>query len=103
MAPPMTDGPQLDTQLQFAALRQRYVAGLGQRWAEIIGAAEASTLQSALHRLCGSAASFGFEEIGRCAKEAERLASQGSGQVLKQALQALKVEIERAGSNTAGR
>jgi HPt (histidine-containing phosphotransfer) domain-containing protein len=62
---------------QFAALRERFRAGLTQRAAEISAAQAAAAwpeLAAALHRLAGAAAPYGFAEIGAIARRTEALA-----------------------------
>ncbi len=99
MASP-TEGLPAEIGVQFVALRQRYVAGLPLRWAEIHSAPDNETLLAALHRLSGSAASFGFEPLGRCAREAETRARQGARAGLDGALAELEAEIRRAATSS---
>jgi HPt (histidine-containing phosphotransfer) domain-containing protein len=64
-------------QQQFALLRERFRLGLANRAAEISAAQAAAAmpeLASALHRLAGAAAPYGFAEIGVIARRAEALA-----------------------------
>lgn len=56
----------------FAALRARFLAGLPARWAEIRTAASEAECLSALHRLAGAAASYGFARLGALARQAEQ-------------------------------
>lgn len=70
----------------FEALRRRFVGGLHQRWREIEGAADPAARASALHRLAGAAGSFGYEELGRAARAAERLAAGEPGPAFTVAL-----------------
>jgi HPt (histidine-containing phosphotransfer) domain-containing protein len=63
-------------QQQFALLRERFRVGLANRAAEISAAQAAAAmpeLASALHRLAGAAAPYGFAEIGVIARRAEAL------------------------------
>lgn len=76
-------------------LQRRYVAGLALRWEEIASAGDGKTLQTALHRLAGSAGSFGFERLGRCAKVAELRVAEGDERALTRALEDLHTEMER--------
>ncbi len=95
MAGEWNDGLSSDTRAQFAVLRQHYVAGLASRWAEIAAAQDTQTLVAALHRLAGSAASFGYERLGDCARLAESGAVGGDAAVLAATLGELQSEIER--------
>jgi HPt (histidine-containing phosphotransfer) domain-containing protein len=86
----------LDTKARFMDLQRRFAAGLQKRWEEIRAADDGPSLQSALHRLVGSAASYGFERIGQCAREAEALAMLEPNAALSQALAQLESEIRLA-------
>jgi HPt (histidine-containing phosphotransfer) domain-containing protein len=83
-------------QTQFARLQQRYREGLAARWAQIEASPGGAALQDALHRLCGSAASYGFESLSRQARVAEQLALQDDVVALQQALRQLQREIALA-------
>ena len=83
-------------QARFALLQRRYLSGLAARWAEIESSPPGAGLQGALHRLCGSAASYGFDSLSRRARVAEQLAVRDDAPALAQALQAVKREIDRA-------
>jgi len=89
----LTDGLTSSTSAQFTVLRQRYVAGLASRWAEIASAEDTQTLLAALHRLAGSAASFGYERLGHCARRAEARASEGNAAALAAALEEIQTEM----------
>jgi HPt (histidine-containing phosphotransfer) domain-containing protein len=91
----LTDGLSSSASAQFAVLRQRYVAGLGSRWTEISTAGDSQILLAALHRLAGSAASFGFERLGQRARDAEARVAQGNAAALAAALDELQTEIAR--------
>ena len=95
MAGGLTDGLSPSASAQFAALRRRYVAGLASRWTEIATAGDRQTLLAALHRLAGSAASFGFDRLGQCARDAEARVAQGNATALAAALDELQTEIVR--------
>jgi HPt (histidine-containing phosphotransfer) domain-containing protein len=96
VAAPLTDGLPLETRAQFIALQQRFVAGLPKRWQEIRDAADSQSLRLALHRLAGSAGSYGFAHMGQCAREAEALLMQeGDRAALKCLLAELETEIAR--------
>ncbi len=88
-----TDDLPSETRAQFMVLQRRFVAGLPLRWLEIRDAPDSLSMRSALHRLCGSAGSYGFERIGQCARAAEALASGESAAALAQALRVLETEI----------
>ncbi len=93
MAESPTDGLSPQIQAKFLLLQHRFRAGLQGRWLEIRDAPDGQSLASALHRLAGAAASFGFDRIGQCAHEAEALAVQGASAALAQALAVLEREI----------
>ena len=102
---PEPEGLPLSIQARFAQLQQRYVSGLAARWSEIevASTSQGSGLQDALHHLCGSAASYGFDLLGRQARLAEQLVARGDAPALAQALQELRLEIDRVcGAFTAG-
>jgi HPt (histidine-containing phosphotransfer) domain-containing protein len=89
----LTDGLTSTTQAQFAALRQRYVLGLTNRWMQIANPRDVTDLLAALHRLTGSAGSFGFARLSQCARAAEELLVSGRTAGLAQALVQLEKEI----------
>jgi HPt (histidine-containing phosphotransfer) domain-containing protein len=91
----LTDGLSSSTSAQFAILRQRYVAGLASRWAEIATAEDSQALLAALHRLAGSAGSFGFERLGHCARHAQARLTEGNTAALAVALDELQTEMAR--------
>jgi HPt (histidine-containing phosphotransfer) domain-containing protein len=72
----------------FGQLRQRFIAGLPERWREI-AAAPAPLQQAALHRLAGAAGSYGLPRLGEAAKKAELSLEQGRLADLGPALQEL--------------
>ncbi len=81
----MADLPPLDSpaagqpaavQAAFEALRQRFLAGLPARWAEISNAPDAAAQAAALHRLAGAAGGYGLPELGHAARQAERACGQ---------------------------
>ena len=80
---------------QFQALRQRYIAGLPTRWREIANAASPPGRNAALHRLAGSAASFGFEHLHHCAREAELASCKANDVQLPKLLALLETEVLR--------
>lgn len=93
MACPAVNGLSGASLAKFEALRQLYIAGLPARWREIALAASPLVRQAALHRIAGSAASFGFEHLKDCARQAE-LASCGTNDVqLSHVLVLLEAEI----------
>jgi HPt (histidine-containing phosphotransfer) domain-containing protein len=67
------DGQPAAVQAAFARLRERFVAGLPQRWQDIEAAEPGQALQDALHRLVGAAASYGLADLGQAARRAEGL------------------------------
>jgi len=80
---------------QFRVLQQRFLAGLPARWQEIDLANSQLALKSALHRLAGSAGSYGFESLGQLARHAESLTSTDTSPEFTQALAALAREISQ--------
>ncbi len=90
------EGLSLAAQKQFEGLRLRFAAGLQARWIDISQAADASTQQVLLHRLCGSAGSYGFDRLGHLASQAELLCASGDGMALAQCLSQIEAEIKVA-------
>jgi hypothetical protein len=88
------DGLSLATRLQFEGLRQNFAAGLRTRWRDISQATGLPAQQALLHRLCGSAGSFGFERLGQLAREAEGFCALGDTVALSACLSQLEVEIK---------
>jgi hypothetical protein len=70
----------------FEALRTRFLAGLPERWREIDEATDPAARVAALHRLAGSAGSYGCHELGQAARAAEVLAAGTPGPDLAGAL-----------------
>jgi HPt (histidine-containing phosphotransfer) domain-containing protein len=68
------EGQPLAVQAAFDRLRERFVAGLPQRWQEIEAAGSGPALAAPLHRLVGAAASYGLSQLGEAARRAEGLA-----------------------------
>ncbi len=96
MTSSLADNLPLATQKQFEWLRQRFAAGLPARWLDISQAADAVLLQGYLHRLSGSAGSFGFERLGRLAREAELHCVSGDAVALAATLNQIDTEIRAA-------
>jgi HPt (histidine-containing phosphotransfer) domain-containing protein len=90
------DNLSLATQKQFERLRQRFAGGLVVRWLEICQAADESALQTQLHRLSGSAGSFGFERLGHLAREAEAHCASADAAALAGCLGQIDAEIRTA-------
>jgi len=90
------DGISLAAQKQFEWLRQRFAAGLPARWRDISQAADASALQTQLHRLSGSAGSFGFEHLGQLSREAEAHCTSGNAEALAACLDLINTEVRMA-------
>jgi len=89
------EGLSADSAVLFLALQRRFVAGLSARWTDIRDAPDLPSLQGALHRLRGSAGSYGFAPLGQCASELEALAADGAGPDLAMKLALLDAEIRR--------
>ena len=66
-------------QAAFRTLRDNFLAGLPQRWAEIESAPSSAAQQQALHRLVGAAGSYGFAALAAAARAAEQAASAQPG------------------------
>ncbi|MCV2368890.1 Hpt domain-containing protein [Roseateles oligotrophus] len=92
---PQTEGLSDAAVAAFGQLRQRFVAGLPERWQEI-AAAPAPLQQAALHRLAGAAGSYGLPALGEAAKKAELSLEQGRLPDLEPALQELERMIAAA-------
>ena len=89
------EGMTPSVQEKFRALQRHYVKGLGARWTEICSLQDsAADLQQALHRLCGSAATYGFDALDRCARTAEQLSVKGPSDSLNEALKLLRREMD---------
>jgi HPt (histidine-containing phosphotransfer) domain-containing protein len=86
-----------DPTAAFAHLCERFVAGLPQRWAEIVGAPDAATRAAALHRLAGAAGAYGFEAIGAEARQAEQALHAGDDAACRDALARLRDRLADAG------
>ncbi|MFZ4624357.1 MAG: Hpt domain-containing protein [Rhodoferax sp.] len=80
---------------RFAAMQRQFAAGLPARWHDIEHAPDATTQHSGLHRLAGSAGSFGFDLLGRLAHQAELLVSGDDPAALGQALAEVYKELAR--------
>jgi HPt (histidine-containing phosphotransfer) domain-containing protein len=72
--------------------------GLTNRWTEISNAPDDRALLTALHRMTGSAGSFGFVRLSQCARMAEELLISGRTANLPQALAQLEKEVTLAQS-----
>ncbi|WP_157270391.1 Hpt domain-containing protein [Azohydromonas aeria] len=84
-------------QAGMARLRERFLAGLPQRWREIEAAADAAARAGALHQLAGVAGSFGLDALGNAARAGENAALAGDGERLALALQQLRECLQAAG------
>jgi hypothetical protein len=78
-------------QAAFARLRGQFLAGLPQRWAEIVLAPPGPARAAALHRLTGAAGGYGFQALCDAARAAE--AADGADE----ALCAVRLQIEATG------
>lgn len=86
-----------DPAAAFAALRERFVAGLPRRWSEILEAPDAAARGAALHRLAGAAGAYGFEAIGESARRAEQALHAGDEVACHAALEQLCAQLADAG------
>lgn len=98
MASSPADGLSAATRQQFEKLRQHFAGGLAARWLAVGQAADPATKQALLHRLCGSAGSFGYQRLGQLAREAEELCALGDAAALAACLSQLELEIKSATS-----
>jgi len=78
-------------QSAFARLRSQFLAGLPQRWAEIVSTPPGPLRTAGLHRLTGAAGSYGLMALGEAARQAERAGG------ADEALLAVRRQIEAAG------
>jgi len=58
-------------QAAFARLRSQFLAGLPQRWSQIVSTPCGPLRAAALHRLAGAAGSYGLTALGEAARRAE--------------------------------
>ena len=78
-------------QAAFARLRSQFLAGLPQRWAEIVSAPPGPLRAAGLHRLTGAAGSYGLMALGAAARQAELAGG------ADEALLVVRRQIEAAG------
>lgn len=88
-----TDGLSAAQREGFLLLQKRFVAGLPARWTEINSASNNPALRSALHRLAGSAGSYGFAGLEQLARKADAQCGADEVAGLKQTLALLDAEI----------
>jgi len=86
-----TAGQNPAVQAAFARLRSQFVAGLPQRWAQIVSAPQGPLRVAGLHRLTGAAGSYGLLALADAARQAE--AMQGADETLL----AVRQQIEAVG------
>jgi HPt (histidine-containing phosphotransfer) domain-containing protein len=86
-----------DAAAALARLRERFVAGLPARWAEIRDAADPAGRSAALHRLAGAAGAYGFDALGAAARAAERALGAGDAAGAERALAQLRRLLADAG------
>lgn len=84
-------------QAGMARLRERFMAGLPQRWRDIEAAGDAGARAAALHQLAGVAGSFGLDALGHAARAGENAALAGDDARLALALQQLRECLHAAG------
>lgn len=58
-------------QAGFARLQAQFLAGLPQRWSDIVQAPSGPLREAALHRLAGAAGSYGLDALGEAARQAQ--------------------------------
>lgn len=88
-------------QAALERLRERFMAGLPQRWRDIQEAPDAAAQAAVLHQLAGVAGSFGLHALGQAAREGEHAAMAGDAEALAQALERLRGCILAAGVTLA--
>jgi HPt (histidine-containing phosphotransfer) domain-containing protein len=84
-------------QAALERLRERFMAGLPQRWRDIQEAPDAAAQAAVLHQLAGVAGSFGLHALGQAAREGEHAAVAGDAAALAQALERLRGCLLAAG------
>jgi hypothetical protein len=84
-------GQSAAVQAAFARLRSQFLAGLPQRWAEIVATSPGPMRAAALHRLTGAAGSYGLMALSDAARQAEM--AQGTDPTLL----AVRREMEAVG------
>ena len=84
-------------QAALARLRERFMAGLPQRWCEIQATSDVRAQAALLHQLAGVAGSFGLPTLGQAAREGEHAALAGDAAALAQALQRLRDCLDAEG------
>jgi HPt (histidine-containing phosphotransfer) domain-containing protein len=80
-------------QAGFAALQQRFCAGLSARWAQIVQAEDPALRLHALHQLAGAAGSYGFARLSHLAREAEQSLRDGATPAWQPVGSSLETEI----------
>ncbi len=89
--PPTSPLQNAALQAGFAQLQARFLAGLPQRWSDIVQAPPGPLRDAALHRLAGAAGSYGLTALGEAARRAER------SDAPEAALAAVLAQIKAAG------
>jgi hypothetical protein len=84
-------------QAAFEQLRQRFLAGLPQRWHDIRTASDGAAQRAALHRLAGAAGGYGFSGLGEAARCAEALSESGDSRAMADAMARLRAALIQAG------
>ncbi|WP_029001222.1 Hpt domain-containing protein [Azohydromonas australica] len=88
-------------QAALERLRERFMAGLPQRWRDIQEAHDAAAQAAVLHQLAGVAGSFGLHALGQAAREGEHAVAAGDAVALAQALERLRGCLVAAGITLA--
>jgi HPt (histidine-containing phosphotransfer) domain-containing protein len=94
----LTDGLDPELAARFEQLRQHFVAGLPQRLQEFSTAANAQTLEAALHRLAGAAGAYGYADLGILARETMQASSADNAAGRSVGLARLAAEFQRVTS-----
>lgn len=88
------------TRAQFELLRQRFLAGLARRMAELDAADDDSSRRAVLHRLAGAAGAYGCEALGQLARQAEQALREpplGDAAQAREALARLRLDAREIG------
>jgi HPt (histidine-containing phosphotransfer) domain-containing protein len=97
VAEPNDEAGPTEASAALEKLRERFVAGLPQRWHEIAHGTELSRRRQALHRLAGAAGSYGFDAVSTAARTAEQALAGGDAAAFDLALAQLHDRLAEQG------
>ena len=89
------DGLPVEVRKQYEVLRQAFRHELHQRWVRITQCQDDESMGEELHRLCGVAGGFGFDDMQRLARMAETTLMSGMVHDHRFALDALREEMHK--------